>query len=59
MTEDRRTTEIREIAETLVEDRGFKNALAWAEHCMVRDPTGGFWLAVVAHIRTMSEGAAL
>lgn len=42
----RREREIRETAETLVEDRGRGGALAWAEHCMVRDPSGGFWRAV-------------
>ena len=42
----RKAREVRETAETLVEDRGRANALAWAEHCAVRDPVGGFWRAV-------------
>jgi hypothetical protein len=42
----RRQTEIRETAKTLVEDRGWSNALEWSEHCMTRDPVGGFWRAV-------------
>lgn len=42
----RREREIRETAETLVENRGPVGARAWAEHCMVRDPSGGFWRAV-------------
>ena len=43
---ERQAREVRETAETLVEDRGRANALAWAEHCAVRDPVGGFWRAV-------------
>jgi hypothetical protein len=42
--------DVRETAETLVEDRGRANALAWAEHCAVRDPHGGFWRQVVLAI---------
>ena len=44
--ESRRDREIRETAETLIEDRGAQNAIAWADHCMVRDSSGGFWRAV-------------
>jgi len=33
---------------------GRANALAWAEHCMVRDPTGGFWRAVAIAIRELA-----
>lgn len=43
---ERQAREVRETAETLVEDRGRANALAWAEHCAVRYPVGGFWRAV-------------
>ena len=46
MTNEQKAREIRETAETLIEDRGRDNALAWADHCMTRDPTGGFWRAV-------------
>ena len=46
MTHEQKAREIRETAETLIDDRGRDNALAWAEHCMVRDPVGGFWRAV-------------
>lgn len=35
--------EARETAETLVEDRGRANALAWAEHCATRDMSGFWW----------------
>ena len=42
---DRQAREIRETAETLIEDRGGFNALAWANHCAIRD-TSGFWRAV-------------
>lgn len=38
--------DVRETALTLIEERGETNALAWAEHCATRDPTGGFWRAV-------------
>lgn len=44
--EERFARDVRETAETLVEDRGRDNALVWAEHCMTRDPSGGFWRAV-------------
>jgi hypothetical protein len=47
---ERQAREVRETAETLVEDRGRSGAIAWAEHCMVRDPTGGFWRAVAIAI---------
>lgn len=49
--EEKFERDVRETSETLVEDRGRENALAWAEHCMVRDPTGGFWRAVADAIR--------
>ena len=50
MTNDRKEREIRETAETLIDDRGFVNARAWAEHCATRDSAGGFWRAVWAEI---------
>lgn len=50
MTNEQKVREIRETAETLIEDRGGANALAWAEHCMTRDPAGGFWRAVWVEI---------
>lgn len=43
----RKAREIRETAETLIETRGRENAKAWAEHCMTRDPSDGFWRAVL------------
>lgn len=36
-----------ETADTLLEDRGPVNARAWVKHCMVRDPSGGFWRRVL------------
>ena len=48
-------TEVRDVAETLIEERGPTNARAWAQHCATRDNTGGFWAAVVREIdRQMS-----
>ncbi len=41
--------EIRETAETLIEDRGSANARAWAVHCATRD-TSGFWPKVLLEI---------
>lgn len=52
----RQAREVRETAETLLEDRGPANARAWVEHCMVRDPTGGFWRAVLDELARL-EGA--
>jgi|HubBroStandDraft_6_1064221.scaffolds.fasta_scaffold161861_2 hypothetical protein len=52
---DRQAREVRETAETLVEDRGRANALAWAEHCAVSDSSvGGFWRAVADAIRELA-----
>jgi hypothetical protein len=51
---ERKAREVRETAETLVEDRGRANALAWAEHCAVRDPVGGFWRRVADAIRELA-----
>ena len=51
-----RAREARDTAETLLEDRGPANARAWVEHCMVRDPTGGFWRAVLEELARL-EGA--
>ena len=48
--------DVREAAETLLEDRGPANARAWAEHCMVRDPTGGFWRAVLEELTRRGAG---
>jgi hypothetical protein len=42
----RKAREVRETAETLVDDRGWANAREGAEHCMTHDPAGGFWRAV-------------
>jgi hypothetical protein len=42
---ERQAREIKETAETLIEDRGPSNALAWADHCMVRS-NDGFWRKV-------------
>jgi hypothetical protein len=43
--ETKQQREIRETAETLIEDRGVTNALAWATHCATRD-NAGFWRMV-------------
>jgi hypothetical protein len=51
---ERKAREVRETAETLVDDRGRSNALAWAEHCATRDPAGGFWRAVANAIRELA-----
>ena len=53
--QERIARNIRETAETLVDDRGRAGALAWAEHCMVRDPSGGFWRAVADAIRAVQS----
>jgi|HubBroStandDraft_6_1064221.scaffolds.fasta_scaffold04442_2 hypothetical protein len=42
--------DVRETAETLLEERGAVNARAWARHCMVRDPAGGFWRLVLEEL---------
>ena len=48
------STEVRDVAETLIEERGPTNARDWAEHCAIRD-LSGFWPAVVREIdRQMS-----
>lgn len=43
---ERQAREVRDTAATLIEERGHANARAWCEHCMARDPVGGFWRAV-------------
>ena len=43
-------TEIRDVALTLIEERGGANAKSWAQHCAARDDTGEFWAAVVREI---------
>ena len=48
----------RETAETLIEDRGAVNALAWAEHCATRD-TSGFWRKVCNAIDGVQAAAML
>jgi uncharacterized membrane protein len=45
----RRAVEAAETAETLIEDRGWANARAWAEHCATR-ATDPLWRLVVAAI---------
>lgn len=45
--------DVRETVETLLETRTLANALAWAEHCAVRDPSGGFWRAVWDALRAI------
>jgi hypothetical protein len=47
---ERMLREAGETALTLIEDRGRANAHAWASHCAVRDPHGGFWRQVVLAI---------
>jgi hypothetical protein len=57
MTPERRKIhEATETAETLVEDRGATNALAWAEHCAIRDQSG-FWPMVAAMIKVTARQA--
>jgi len=51
---DRLRREAQEHAETLVEDRGLFNALAWAIHCANRT-TDGFWSRVVQAIRAIDD----
>ena len=51
---DRLQREAQEHAETLVEDRGLFNALAWAIHCANRT-TDGFWSRVVQAIRAIDD----
>jgi hypothetical protein len=51
---DRLRREAQEHAETLVEDRGLANALAWAIHCANRS-TDGFWSRVVQAIERLAE----
>jgi hypothetical protein len=41
-----RALDVRETAEAMIDDRGAKNAFTFAEHCMTRDPSHGFWRAV-------------
>jgi hypothetical protein len=53
---DRR--EVKETADTLIEDRGAVNALAWAEHCATRDTTG-FWRKVCNAIDGVQATAML
>ena len=55
----RKQIEARETAETLIEDRGAANARAWAEHCMVRDPVGGFWRAVLDELTRLDGDSDL
>ena len=59
---DRLQREATEHAEVLIEDRGPVNAIAWANHCMIRD-TGGFWRRVhdeiVRQIRASNAKAEL
>ena len=56
---ERQAREVRETAETLSEDRGRVNAIAWAEHCMVRDPVGGFWRAVLDELTRLDGDSDL
>jgi hypothetical protein len=51
---DRLMREAQEHAETLVEDRGLFNALAWAIHCANRS-TDGFWSRVVQAIEAIRD----
>jgi hypothetical protein len=51
---DRLQREAQEHAETLVEDRGLFNALAWAIHCANRT-TDGFWSRVVQAIEAIRD----
>jgi|HubBroStandDraft_2_1064218.scaffolds.fasta_scaffold11766_7 hypothetical protein len=46
--------QIKETALTLIEERGFANARAWAIHCANRT-TDGFWSRVVAAIKTLES----
>ena len=59
---DRLLREATDHAEALIEDRGPVKALAWANHCMIRD-TGGFWRRVrdeiVRQIRASNAKAEL
>lgn len=51
---DRLLREAQEHAETLIEDRGLFNALAWAIHCANRT-TDGFWSRVVQAIEAIRD----
>jgi hypothetical protein len=55
---ERETRDVRETAETLIEDRGAVNALAWAEHCATRDASG-FWRKVCNAIDGVQATAML
>jgi hypothetical protein len=46
---ERQAREAAETAETLIEDRGWMNARAWAEHCATRT-TDPLWRLVVVAI---------
>ena len=50
----RRRREIDETAQTLIEERGYKNALAWANHCAMRS-TDGFWRNIAFAIQTAGQ----
>jgi hypothetical protein len=45
MSNERKQLEARETADTLIEERGVDNALAWADHCLTRTHDG-FWRMV-------------
>jgi hypothetical protein len=52
---DRLLREAQDHAETLVEDHGLFNALAWAIKCANRS-TDGFWSRVVQAIEAIRDG---
>ena len=51
---DRLQREAQDHAESLIEDRGLNNALAWAIHCANRS-TDGFWSRVVQAIEAIRD----
>jgi hypothetical protein len=51
---DRLMREAQEHAETLIEDRGRTNALAWAQHCATR-ANDGLWMRVVEAIKAYGQ----
>jgi len=52
---ERAARDIRETAETLIEERGPVNARDWAQHCAIRD-LSGFWSKVMIEINRQTEG---
>jgi hypothetical protein len=55
---EREARQVRETAQTLIEDRGAINALAWAAHCATRDASG-FWRKVCNAIDGVQAAAML